>query len=575
MSDLADFLRSLPQANAGRQSFREFFYAVASDGRGEAVEQTPLHSYLCDLFESCWRHGRNLSLVAMPGIGKTTIAAHMAPWILGLDASETVACVSADLSDSTDQVSYIRQLIQSQAYTNTFPATRPDIERSTVKRAWKKDRFFLQLPSGQTGQTPQVQAVAATPTKERIRVSFGLFDDLMTRASAYSTARRTTLEAAFFETWLGGRLKHSRGGFGKHGWALCLQNCWLLDDLGHKLAGRPDFASVWVGVSPDLDAARVLVRGLDPEIDPLRDPDHYHAINAGQTVRRNIAWQDWRLPLPAGMTVEKLREERDAAPSSFARSHFLVAPDATDLQFPNWRNCSRDDATTAELLGVESVSGLPVISSEARQRLTFAAGVDVSGRGRAGNAIAVWALTPERVKIRCECKRFGGGFDAIRKEFADLERRGYRFSLILFESNAVQGELREAIRALEFANAKAEGQEPADWPRRLASFTTGANKSSPAVGLPRLAAEMETAGQTGAIQHPGAQAKQQGAAGEGMRSLETALDECPQIMRSGETPDDIMADWFAWTALQRAVPRWAGPAALEVVAVRPESAFIY
>lgn len=548
-SAIGGFLRRSPKIISARSHFRHFFYYVARDGRGRELVPSPVHDFLCDLFESCWRNFQNLSIVAMPGLGKTTIAAHMPVWVLGLDPAETVACVSADVSDSTDQVSYIRGLVLDERVVEVFPGMTPDLDRADAKRGWEKSRFFLRPPAGGAqSQNPSVQAVSAIPTKERIRVSFGLFDDLNTRRVAYSVPIRKRLEEAFTNTWVAGRLQNSRGGLGSHGWALSLQNCWLQADLGHVLAVRPDFASVWVGVSEDRSRCLVMVRNLPPESNPLAlDPGAYEALPAGVAQRRNLPWDAWTVPLPPGMSKDGLDEMFEADPETFRRSHRLIAPDASDLLFLDWRNCADpDERTAAEVLGAESdPAGLPLYSGDVLDRWTLAAGVDVSGGKRAGNAVSVWARDKTGRKVRCEAWRFGGGYAAIIDKFDELERRGARFRLVNFESNAIQDELRKAI--LELVRSRG-GQAP-DWTRRMVGFMTGSNKHDPGKGLPALALEMQRAPETGAIVHPGGSAKLRFETGEGFRALETALDECPVMIAAGKTPDILMADWFGWSGV--------------------------
>ena len=118
-----------------------------------------------------------------------------------------------------------------------------------------------------------MQAIAAIPKGEAVRVDILLADDIVTESTCEGAVHERIVKA-FHSTWIEGRLSNG-------GWCIYQQNVRRKGDLAHQLRTSPKFTSVWIALDSSCEA--LTVRVWNPP------PRHGRSAHAGalQTAKRS------------------------------------------------------------------------------------------------------------------------------------------------------------------------------------------------------------------------------------------------------------------------------------------------
>lgn len=495
------------RSRAARDDFGLFVELVGCDNRGVRLQMDTFARVMVGLLDGARREGRWLNVKTPPGLGKSVFARLFFAWLVGRDPSMTVGLIAGDDKAAEDGCSLCREIVLSDAYRAVFPEVRPDVERSRVKgkasdaRGWRADGWFLEA-AGQR-KDPTMGAYASVPKREDLSLN-GLFaDDLITERTANSVAESARIERSWRNTWKEGRVRPG-------GIIVSLMNHRLEGDLGDQNRADRRFVSAYAGVT---EGGKMFLRVWNP----LKD----FAVEGLEVVEPlDGADCEWEFALPEGRlgwsaTDLALRDRR-----AFDQLYRLRGALPEDLLFPSWE----------KRLVVRSREGFVAGRADAVRVI----GVDISGTGRAGNAVTM-------------CVRVGGDDAGILIEDSVKFRRiedamkwiegvwsgGKKFDAVVVESNGVQGQVIELLRTL------GKGRDW-EWTRKIEACWTGAEKMKSEEGLPI----METMLGRGEICT---------AADWEMRGLESDMANLRMetAMKRGKTPDSVMSLWFAVRKLDR------------------------
>lgn len=229
-------------------------------------------------------------------------------------------------------------------------------------------------------------------------------------------------------------------------------------------------------------------------------------------------WSKW--------TPEVMRQEKERNPRMFARGFHMRAFSDDEKLFPHFESCFEHGVS----LGDVQRRGLPVFI-----------GVDLAGKTRPGNAIAVVGLDPIlRRRYMLEIHYGNWRSPETAGRISEAASR-YNTRFVMVENNAYQQSLVDWIRH--------EAPMSSLW-SKIEPFTTGKNKSSPEYGLPSL--EIEFKNKTWVIP-----------ASEFEGHPATCLCSWCHWVREfkdypmAATSDGVMATWFA----REAIDRWGGTGA--------------
>lgn len=523
---------------ASTRTFEAFFFAIGRDDEGARLRDDALTRAMLSTTAYCFEKGRHVSEVGPPGIGKSTRDRMFALYRLGRDPRNTIAFVSADRDIAVDNTSFCRAMIVSNdavdelglTYRQLFPSIIPDFERNQMSgaRGWRRDKFFI-VREGQSVDAA-IQAKSATPKGEATRLRMLFADDIMTRQVAYSRTERESLKKTFKQTWIGGRLSNG-------GWAKTNQNCWHQEDQAHELLRDRRFCSIWVGVAPDCD--RMFVRIYNPP-DGLPLIDHPEKFDAIPTIAKREAHAEFLLPLPSNetYTVENLRELKSNMGKDFNQLYELVALSDSDRMYPSFPKREKRDGMAFEVLGVGERNGLPVFDANDRFRFAISLGYDISSLTRRGDA--VWVLAKDSQHRIYPVEFHVGSFtiEEVVELFDDIWGRGVHFNPANVETNAVQDKIAEAV-------ATRARQKNRAWARRIKPFITTGVKHDPSLGL--RATDLLFG--NGEILWPDGESAAGTEQAAGWLQAEADFRSCPMLLKANETPDSVMAFWFALKGL--------------------------
>lgn len=148
--------------------------------------------------------------------------------------------------------------------------------------------------------------------------------------------------------------------------------------------------------------------------------------------------------------------------ATFQKGYLMQAVAPGDLKFPSWEKCIQHGLTAGEL--------------QARKMPCYM-GVDLSGKRRPGNAIAVVGLAANNRRALLDI-RFGAWRSPdTARAIGEMDTK-HNPQWIQVENNGYQEALVDWVK---------EAGMPF-WPK-IESFTTGSNKADPDVGLPVLEVE--------------------------------------------------------------------------------------
>lgn len=513
-----------------------FLQAILVDEKNRSI---PIDNFTRIFFDSwlyCWNTRqtsgrRHFAFTSPPGLGKSTLARMGALFALAQDRDIRIAVTSGSVSDSTNVVSLCRAIVLSPAYQKLFPTHQADAEESMTGRGWKQSEWFLKT-DGQR-KDPTMRAMSSTPKMESARIDLLLADDVITQRT-FDNSEGVAIAEAFKKTFIEGRLRLG-------GVAMYLQNLRGKNDLLHQLREWPKFISVWVGVTADCE--RMFLKGYHlPDDFPLLDePERYglavkECPDTGEDFPPHF-YAEFDLPVRPGYTKEDLR---DTEPGAFQAMFRLQGVDETNLMMPGFKDRERAPGLVSDLLQVENVGGLVALSDADQFRFAITAGLDISGAQRKGMAFCVVAETGLKCRIVLELWTIQGGLDETFRRIDDAWRRGLRWRELAVESNGVQSTLREALRT--FARF-----HDCEWARTITGTVTGANKWDPQLGLPGLDMKF----QNKVYLWPDGMSKLKNEVGEFWRRAEAEWSILTRQVTRSTTPDDLMALWFADSALDR------------------------
>jgi len=239
-------------------------------------------------------------------------------------------------------------------------------------------------------------------------------------------------------------------------------------------------------------------------------------VNAGQKLP---AIPTWKLK-----HSKELLQEAATDPATFNRGYRMLAVSPGELKFPSWSKCVQQGLTAGELMA---------------RRMPAYVGVDLAGKKRPGNAIVV--IGADAMLRRCLLEvRFGGWRSPeTARQLGEVVAR-HNVSWIQVENNGYQEALIDWVK-----------ESKLDFWMKIQSFTTGANKSDPEVGLPAL--EVEFHNEAWIV--PGAEFQgHPPACGCDWCRLDGEMRNYPK----GTSFDGGMALWFARDAVSKWAPRRRG-----------------
>ena len=183
-------------------------------------------------------------------------------------------------------------------------------------------------------------------------------------------------------------------------------------------------------------------------------------MNHTQRLEAVPAWSVWN--------PERLQAERDNNPRAFARGFQMMAFTDDERMFPSFPTCL--------------MPGVPAASFAQRGWPVFM-GVDLAGKNRPGNVIFIVAVDP-LTQRRYPLEILAGAWTSpeTARQLAMAHSRHPNTRVIMVENNGYQQAIIDWIK-----------NSPTDhsfW-FKIESFTTGANKVKPEVGLPSLEVEFK------------------------------------------------------------------------------------
>jgi hypothetical protein len=527
---------------AARESFVDFALYVGRDKKGEPLQPHPYFYVMAALHEYCWENKRHLNHTAPFGIGKTTTGRLFAPYLLGRDPGMAQVVVSGGMSISERLVAQCRKTIVSKRYRQIFPEVVPDDNRrgdnALDKRKFSASCFFLRLPGEEQSPDPAMDAVPIIPDTAARRVDLLIVDDGMTREIAESAQRRNSVNDSVLETWILGRC--SNGGV-----TMAYQNVWHKEDLAHVLIQDKRFISAWVGVTADRQSLRLLLWNAPDDMPFLQRPHEFDMTEVRCDNNLDINQErEFHLPLPTtnDWTPEKLREKEQAPGDGWRKVYLMNASSKTDKMLPHFNLRVRRPQTVHEMLGIKEMGGLPYFDERDQHRFVFGLGFDISAGKRKGDALWALAMDAQRRIYPVEF-HLGSWSTSEAAEIVDgMWKRGIRFGCFYVEDNAVQKKIRE-----EIAIICRQERRKYDWWSRVLGFMTGTNKIDSMLGLPALDVEIET----GAIIWPGKESGRPLPHATDWLQCETEMANVLKDTKKEDTPDGLMAFWFARRALDR------------------------
>jgi len=516
--------------DAARKDFFAFRRFVGQDDSGSVLLEDDFSRIYGTLLRACYEKRRHLAVKGPPQIGKSVDARLFALWVIGHNPALVSAVVSGDLISSRETVALCRDIVEGARFRAVFPEAIPDKERDDDDRkddskrrsgrSWSGRGWFLKA-AGQR-KDPTMGAYAARPYREDLAVGLLFGDDVITALIAASAKLAARVRKAWWETWVDGRA--SRAG----AWVLYVQNHRQEGDLGDEMRSDGRFVSAYFGVDDDVD--RMFLRIWNPLEEGVAFLDKPEAFNATEIAPRYGAAREIVFPLPRRAGWDKLtlgkKNER-----VFRQMYQLKGARPEDLVFPGWDKRRKEDKFAWEVLGLRVKDGHPYVSATDLGRMTFCAGLDLSGTTRRGCAFTVLArcggvMVPVVHRSFNRVEQAMGLIDVLWKN-------GMRFAQINVENNGVQSQI------LSMMDALAAGSE---WRYRLRPYRTGNEKMDPLAGLPVLNVRLES----GELVWPTMHARKD----EEWRQMETEFATCTlEQCRNGQTPDRPVSMWFAERAL--------------------------
>jgi hypothetical protein len=523
-----------------RKSPTGFLSYVLQDQNGKPLYADDVTHLFADAFGHCYTAKKHLSVITMPGFGKTTLALGLVAREIGRNPKLRTVVVSADMDDSVNMVSLARAIVLQPTFKEVYPAVIPDVERSTDGRGWLKGSWFLR--STGMRKDPTMSAVAAVPKREAIRVDIGIFDDLITEKIANSGGHigegtAASIEKSFYNTWIEGRLRPS-------GWALYMQNVRRRDDLGHKLRSDPRFVSMWIGLTADHERLFVHLWNPTPDFPLLNNPEKYNAVSVPVAeISESAPHYRFELPLPQreGWEPDTLRAINPAA----KRKLYFHRPDSSeDLLFPNWDNRIIHNATVPELFGVPvDDEGFPIFDNLGNMKYAFFGGLDISSTKRPGTCLTVFAReisTGDIYPLFIDRGRWTTG--DIARRLDRLWDNGVRFTSITVETNGVQDMIRHSLtRDPEYSGR--------GWVTAVkGQTTTAASKWGKLIGFPSFNAAFES----GRVHFPDQEKNRSTAWAKHWATWESNFATATEDLAGSEyCPDDLMSGLFAFQGMQK------------------------
>ena len=231
------------------------------------------------------------------------------------------------------------------------------------------------------------------------------------------------------------------------------------------------------------------------------------------------------LPVWDHWNTDRLQREQRENPRSFARGFQMRAFTDEERMFPSFKDCYSHGVVIGDI--------------QRREWPTFI-GVDLAGPKRPGTVLFAVALNPvdqRRYPIDIQCGSWTSPETA--KRLAQMHDRNPNTRFIMVENNGYQQALIDWIRHSQDVTK--------NFYYKVESFTTGANKNAPEVGLPSLEVEFKNKAWVVPIDEFGGHSP---TCKCGWCTWNSETVDYPM----GATTDTVMAMWFA----REAIARWGG-----------------
>lgn len=536
-----------------RGDFVEFLKTVTLDESGKHIHVDKITELIATTMQNCCESGKHLSVIVAPGIGKSTLARNFMLQRIGLNQTLRTAVVMGTDNDAAQAVALCRDIVTSKNFKTVFPEIKYDFdyEKSKKVKAGKGSSEDIEMQRGFSmnkwylraeGQRkdPTMEACPVELKGESRRCDMALFDDIVGEMVADSPTRSKKVEKAFWATWVDGRLSNG-------GTFIYLQNLRNSQDLAHKLRLDKRVTSLWIGVNDDVDKLFVRIYNPPENLPVIKDPEQFDCEETDTTDHTCPPQIEFSMPLPEryitvdGNKVNIWSKEylQSRSPEAFRRLYQLKVLSSDALMFPSFKNRVIMGSTPKTAFGFDMIGEVPIVSSEDRSRYHIAGGLDWSSQKRKGKAIVFLAQDKNSKRIiPIYHKRIKGDITAVVNLLRMLSNAGFSWDVLYAESNAIQGELNNAVKEL---SANSDGSIP-DWVYTIVDFTTTSEKWKLENGLP----EINVAFETGLLCWIDAMAPKYVDWGTWELDISQMTMEKVNVM----TPDSIMALWFAWRALK-------------------------
>lgn len=509
---------ALGRAEESRTRSEAFFEFVMTDEHTRRQVRAMPHQKVLLSFIAHHPH----CVVRLPvGCAKTYTTAALVMWLLGQDATERGAIVSATQMQAAKPLGMVRDYIeQSWRLKLVFPQLRKSPRRGD---SWAGASITVDRPPGI--RDPSIVAVGLDGALAGARLGWLVVDDILTRENTYTPEQRQKVHEWFDSTALS-RLDPSRSR------CVVTNTAWSPDDLTFRLekAGWPTISmdiegGIWFENADAMWDSDELRPGMGRNLKSrLVAHDHpRYAIHAGSSqeevdalLQRGASWFDTEERVPLwperydGSFIEKRRQEHLS--HRFNQLFMSVCrDDATARCKTDWIEQGKEKGRG--MTTVERYDGGNIVVT----------GVDLAvGKGRGSDFTALFTFEHQPDGHRLILDVEFGQWDAptIVKKILDRSRR--YGSIIRVENNAAQDYIIQFARALNVSVP-------------IKAHATGRSKAHPEFGVEGLFVEL----QNGAWIIPCSRT------GQCAPGVQRWIDECLEYEPGKHTGDVLMASWLA------------------------------
>ncbi len=366
--------------------------------------------------------------------GKTLIPTHNSTQVaiaeslrmIGENKNIRIKIVCCADTFATDRVKVLKNYIDND---EDFQAVYPDIQ-SDDGQQWTQHRIYVQRDSQAIDPTIEARGILSKGVSGRADVL--IFDDPVDDESIYSEPVRDSTRRAYQNVWMS-RLVDT-------GFVLYIATRWADEDLTKTIMESGRYGILTQRVSEDFECIEQELGGIEYAYEKT-------------------------LPLSTMWSKDRLIARRDEIGSAaFDRGYRQKAIIEGEILFPHFLKCMK--------------TGLPPVSTDI-EKIQYFAGVDLSGKEREGNVIAVVGRLTNGRKFLAHI--IDGKWSS--PETADNIKAvydKYKPHVIHVENNAYQMAIIDWMKQKGITDTLP-----------IMPFTTGKNKMDSAIGLPALDVQFE------------------------------------------------------------------------------------